>query len=428
MTAAALHLGQGSRGPSRMAGRFANRHALVAGATGTGKTTTLASMAEGFAAMGVPSLVLDVKGDLSGLLRANAGELWSPMGDTGRAARLDLWRMGPDLIARALDLSDAQSGALDVAFAVAEAESLPLATLADLRALLGRLVANARDYSATYGLVTPSSVAAVQRAALRLEREAREAFGVPALDVALCAHLDDDGRGLITVLQCDRLTRTPGLYGALCAFLLSDLYGRFPEVGDLDRPRLALFLDESHLIFSGAPPPLVAKLESIVRLIRSKGVALVFVTQSPADLPTGIAGQLQNRIQHGLRAVTAADARAVRAAADSLPRAPGFNAARAIESLGVGVALVSTVGADGVPLPVDVVRIARPAARLGPLDPSEAEAFYVAPPVVAAVVPVVAPSPVQWQPGPPRKRRPMLATLIWGVPIVVAFWTVCARL
>lgn len=371
MTGPAIALGQGQRGPVAIAGRYANRHALVAGATGTGKTTTLAALAEGFSRAGAPSLVVDVKGDLAGLVRANPGEVVDPFGIEGRPMRLDVWRMGADLITRALELSEAQAGALDVGFEVARLRGLPLRDLSDLRDLLGLLIRDADAISESVGLVTASSVAAVQRAALRLQRDAEGAFGAPFLDVAGFERQDAAGRGFISVLSAARLTRTPGLYGALCAHILSEIFDRFPEVGDLDRPRLAVFLDESHLIFDGAPVALTRRVESIVRLIRSRGVALVFVTQSPADLPPGIAAQLQNRIQHGLRGVTLADLRGIRAAADTLPRAEGLDAVRAIESLAIGQALVSVVGPGGVPSPVDVVQIRRPVSRLGPLTEGE---------------------------------------------------------
>lgn len=411
-------------------GRFANRHALVAGATGTGKSTTVATLAEGFAAIGTPSLVLDVKGDLAGLATANPTIRLDPFVN----ANLELWRLGPDLIARAMDLSDAQAGALDVAFAVQEAEGWPLSTLADLRALLQHLAAHTVTVSAAYGLVSASSIAAVQRAALRLERSASGAFGTAAIDMGAIYN----AKGMVHVLACDRITRTAGLYGALCAFILTDSYDRFPEVGDLDRPRLAIFLDESHLIFDGAPPALVRRLEQVVRLIRSKGVCLLFATQSPADLPAPIAGQLQNRIQHGLRGVTPADQRGIRAAADSMPSAPGIDAAGMIAKLGVGQALVSVVGPGGVPSPVQLVQVHRSRARLGPLPVSPIAAVEP----VAPVVPFSPPSPRSpayfpdagatlvdregEPPAPKSSGRIALDRLLIGIPIVLAFWWISA--
>lgn len=422
MRPATIPIGMGSRGPVAISGAYANRHALVTGATGTGKTYTLATMAEGFSRAGVPSIVVDVKGDLSGIVRGSPGGVVDPFGHDGRPARLDVSRMGPDLLTRALELSEAQSGALDVAFEVARLYDLRLSDLADLRDVLALLIRESVTISEAIGLVTRSSVSAVQRAALRLERDAADAFGSPALDVADLLQ----GNGQITVLAAARLIRTPGLYGALCAHILAEIFERFPEVGDRDRPRLAVFLDESHLIFDGAPPALTRRVESIVRLIRSRGVALVFVTQSPADLPPGIAGQLQNRIQHGLRGVTANDLRAIRAAADTLPRSPGLDVFRAIEGLGVGQALVSVVGPGGVPSPVDVVRVDAPAARLAPL--SEAERLAQGPaPKPPRVQVIAAPEPEPEAP-PPSSARIALRRLLIGIPIVLAFWAVAAML
>jgi DNA helicase HerA-like ATPase len=366
-----LALGHDATGRTvSLAAHFTNRHALVTGATGKGKSNTLAVMAESFSGAGVPSLVLDVKGDLIGLARSAPVCALDPF-DAATAARLDLYRLGPDLIGRALDLSDAQGGAVDVAFAFADSTGRRLASLEDLRDVLATMAADYRAISDTIGLVSPSSLAAVQRAALRLSRDAAPAFGRPGFDVSALERRTDDGRGVVSVMACSRLIRTPGLYGALCAFILSDLFDRLPEVGDLAAPRLAVFLDESHLIFEGAAPPLIRRIEQIVRLIRSKGVAVVMATQSPADLPAAIAGQLQNRIQHGLHGVTPADQRAIRAAADTMPVPHGFRAYEAIGSLGVGAALVSLVQSDGSPGVAAVVRINRARAELAPLRSGE---------------------------------------------------------
>lgn len=398
-----------------LSGRFANRHALITGATGKGKSNTVAIMAESFSRAGVPSLVLDAKGDLIGLARNNPVCALDPF-DHATAARLDLYRLGPDLISRALDLSDAQSGAVDVAFAFADATGRKLASLEDLRDVLATMGADHKAISAEHGLVSPASLAAVARAALRLSRDAANAFGRPGFDVASLERRDDNGAGVISVLACSRLILTPGLYGALCAFILSDLFERLPEVGDLAAPRLAVFLDESHLIFEGASPSLVRRIEQIVRLIRSKGVAVIMATQSPADLPAAIAGQLQNRIQHGLHGVTPADQRAIRAAADTMPTPKGLSAYHAIGSLGVGAALVSLVNDDGTPGLASVVRINRASAELSPLREGErASVAPIAPvdeaPIEAAPV-VEAVAPVQ---GPPRKRG-----LWWKAPLAMA--------
>lgn len=421
----ALPIGSGRNGVVSITGQYANRHALIAGATGTGKTTTLATMVESFSAVGTPALIMDVKGDLAGLARANPVDHLDPFTN----AQLDLWRLGPDLIARALDLSDAQAGTVEIVFAIADAESLPLSSLADLRDVLNRLAADPKRISAIYGLVSVASVAAVQRAVLRLEREAADAFGPAALDIANLEQRTVGGRGHIAVMSCDQLSRTPGLYAAMCAFILTDLYDRLPEVGDLAAPRLAVVLDEAHLIFDGAPAPLVRRLEGIVRLIRSKGVALVFATQAPSDLPSSIAGQLQNRIQHGLRGVTPADQRAIRAAADSLPRADDLDPATLIGTLGVGAALVSVVGPGGVPGPAELVQIKQSRARLGPLDAQER-------PVV--VKPVAWPSrrdvvssddwPVDVPPLPPRKPWSFWTVTFAGLMALFVFFVACGML
>ena len=314
--------------------RYANRHALVTGATGTGKTVTLAAMAEGLAGAGVRVLAIDAKGDLESL-----GRVLCPYGERGDRAPLDLYRMGPDLIARALDLSEAQAGALYVLFAMNEAEGLGLATLADLKRLCDIAAADLGRVSALYGLVSRPSLAAVQRAALRLDPGA---FGRPGFDVAKL------GQG-VTVWAASRMARNPALYGAAVAWLLLDLYDRAPEVGDRAAPLWAIVIDESHLIFEGTPPAIVRRLEAVARLIRSKGVALIWATQSPADLPANISGQCLTRIQHGLRAVTPLQARGVRAAAESMPQAEGFNAEAAIKSLAVGEALCSVPDGRGMP-------------------------------------------------------------------------------
>lgn len=310
--------------------RYANRHVLVTGATGTGKTVTLRTLAKGFKRAGVPVLMLDAKGDLSG--------------DRIETPRLDLYQLGPDLICRALELSEAQAGAIYVLFNMAESEGWPLATLDDLRTLCALAADRHKEVSARFGLVGVATLAAVQRAAVRLQREAAGAFQRPGFDVGKI------GQG-VTVLRADRLARSPAAYAALVSFVLLDLYQRAPEMGDTAKPRLAIVIDESHLVFTDAPPGLLRRLESVVRLIRSKGISLVFASQSPADLPTGISGQPATRIQHGLRGSTPAQVKAIRAAAESMPADAGFDAAAAIGRLGIGEALVSVPGPCGVPMP-----------------------------------------------------------------------------
>lgn len=391
--------------------KYANRHGLITGATGKGKSSTVATLSEGFSAAGVPSLVLDVKGDLAGLARCNPAALVDPFGATGRRVPLDLWRLGPDLIARALDLSEAQSGALDVAFTVAQARGLPLSDLSDLKALMAHCATDRETISADYGLVSQSSLAAVQRAALRLDRDGSAAFGSPGVDVA--SFMDS---AAIAVVDASHMIRTPGLYAAWVTFVLGDLFDRSPEVGDIDRPRMVAFVDEAHLIFEGAAPGLVRRLEMITRLIRSKGVGIYFASQSPADLPSSIAAQLQNRFQHGLHGVTPADQRAIRAAADTLPVAPGVRAYEAIGSLGVGAALVSLVGPDGTPGLATVCQINRPRADLRPLSPAERHAMGVRPWVKPEPAPLVEAVEVEHAAAPRPKRKGMW----WKVPLAVA--------
>jgi DNA helicase HerA-like ATPase len=367
-----LHIGTARDGPpvsvplSRL-----NRHALIAGATGTGKTTTAAAICERLADAGVPVLALDAKGDLEGLTRSRAGSVvLDPFGDRGKARPLDLELIGPDNLARALDLSDAQSGAVFVAFEAAARFGFSLSSLRDLDSVLKWCVQNAQAVAAEIGLISPASAAAVSRALLRLQRDAGDAFGVSAqgfrLDPFEAAQISG-----VTLLSCARLTHTPGLYGAAAAYILGRLFERAPEVGDTSRPALAVFFDESHLMFEGAPAAQIRRLEMAVRLIRSKGIACIFATQSPADLPPGIAGQLQTRIQHSLRAVTPAQRRGLEAAAESMPSAPGLDAAAELQRLPIGSALVSVPDAQGAPTPAAVVEIAPPRAQIGPLKDSE---------------------------------------------------------
>lgn len=347
-----------------------NRHILIAGATGTGKTTTAGAICERMAEAGILVLAIDAKGDLEGATRGGRGRVLDPFGERGLARPLDLELIGPDTLARALDLSDAQAGALFVAFRVAEIEGLPLSSLADLRDVLHFCNSNAASVADRVGLISPASAAAVGRALLRLELDAGAAFGVSPsshrLDPFEAAAL-----GGLTVLSCARLTRTPGLYGAMAAFVLTRLYEMAPEVGDLERPALAVMFDEAHLIFDGAPAAIVKRLEQAVRLIRSKGICCIFATQSPGDLPPAVAGQLQTRIQHGLRAVTPAQRMALKAAADSMPAAEGFDATAELQRLPIGSAIVSAAGVDGEPTLAQVVSIEAGRADLRPLRNDE---------------------------------------------------------
>ncbi len=343
---------------------------------------TLAALVEGLAGAGVPVLAIDAKGDLESL-----GRVVCPYGERGEPAPLDLFQLGPEIMARALDLSEAQSGVLYVLHDLARGEGRPLASLADLRALANYAAANARDVSTAYGLVSPASLAALQRGLLRLDAGA---FGRPGFDMA--------GRSGVTVYAAAKLARKPEQYAAAVAWLLLDLYERSPERGDLARPALAVVIDEAHLIFEGIPASLERRLASVARLIRSKGVALIWASQAPGDLPPAIAGQCLTRIQHGLRASTPAQLRDVKAAADSLPQpATGFDAVAAILALGVGQALVSLPDANGTPQPCQLVKIkpgnVKPRPRISPpgshfpaaappARPSKAEALpRISPPV-----------------------------------------------
>ena len=350
--------------------RYLTRHMLIAGATGTGKTTTAAAIIERMSVAGIPCLVLDAKGDLESLAIGTGG-LWDATGERGPIRRCDLYEMGPDLIARALDLSDAQAGALEIAYVYAETYGLPLHSLDDLKHVLSNVVANKTAVSEEIGLVTPASISAVQRALLRLNRAAPYAFGQPALDPRDAAERTPEGRGHVTVMRCAPLTEATGLYGAIVAHMLETLYRYCGELGDVDSPALAMLIDEAHLVFDGASPAIVRRIEKIVRLIRSKGIMLIFATQSPSDLPAAISGQLATRIQHGLRGATANQLKQIRAAADSMPTAKGFRAFDAIRELGIGQALVSVPGVGGVPTVAMVVNIMRGDVEARPLRGDE---------------------------------------------------------
>ena len=399
-----LLIGKGDTAQTLLA-RYANRHGLVAGATGTGKTVTLQVMAEGFSALGVPVFCADVKGDLSGLAAAGADNpklaeraaevgvsgyapaaqpvmFWDVFGEQGHPIRTTLSEMGPLLLARLLSLSDAQSGALAVAFKYADDQGLALLDLKDLTALLRHVAARSKVISAEYGLVSTASLAAIQRALLQLEQEGGAAlFGEPALELADLMRTDLSGRGIVNVLAADKLFMRPRLYATFLLFLLSELFESLPEVGDLDQPRLVFFFDEAHLLFKGAPKALVDKVEQVVRLIRSKGVGVYFVTQNPLDLPETVLGQLGNRVQHGLRAFTPRDQKAVRAAAETFRANPGVDVIEAITQMGVGEALVSTLQDKGIPSPVERAMIAPPRSRMGPLSPEERRAVIQRSPV-----------------------------------------------
>lgn len=377
----------------------ANRHGLIAGATGTGKTVTLQGMAESFSAAGVPVFVADVKGDLSGVsmagsptfkhadkLESRAKELgmgdyaysdnpvifWDLYGEQGHPIRTTISEMGPLLLSRLLDLNDTQEGVMQIIFRHADDEGMLLLDFEDLQAVLGWAANNAKEISGKYGNVTKASVGAIQRQLLSFESQgAANFFGEPALEIDDFLQCDDQGRGYVNVLAADKLMRSPKLYATFLLWLLAELFESLPEVGDPEKPKLVFFFDEAHLLFDDAPKALEDKIEQVVRLIRSKGVGVFFVTQNPIDIPEEVAGQLGNRVQHALRAFTPKDQRAIKAAAETFRINPDLDVEEAITQLRVGEALVSTLMENGAPSIVERTLIKPPRSRLGPVTPKE---------------------------------------------------------
>jgi DNA helicase HerA-like ATPase len=387
---------------------LANRHGLIAGATGTGKTVTLQVMAERFSAIGVPVFMADVKGDLTGIARpgtasprlrerlerlglpepAFAGApvtLWDVFGEKGHPLRATVSDMGPLLLARMLGLNETQEGVLNLVFRIADERGLLLLDAKDLRAMLQHVGENARDFTTAYGNVSSASIGAIQRALLTLDSQGADRFfGEPMLNIDDLLQTDGAGRGVVNILAADRLMNSPRLYAAFLLWLLSDLFERLPEVGDRDRPKLVFFFDEAHLLFSESPRALVEKVEQVVRLIRSKGVGVYFVTQNPLDVPDTVLGQLGNRVQHALRAFTPRDQKAVKSAASTLRPNPAFSAEAVITELGVGEALVSFLDEKGRPGMVERALVVPPGSRIGPVDDAERRAL-IAGSVVAGV-------------------------------------------
>ena len=385
--------------------RYANRHGLIAGATGTGKTLSLQVLAEGFSAIGVPVLAVDIKGDLSGIARAGIASdkiqsradragmpdwapqaspavFWDVYGRSGHPLRATVSDLGPLLLSRLLELSDVQASVLTLAFRYADDQGLLLLDLKDLRALLAQVAANAKSLGAEYGLVSAASVAAIQRSLLSLDGDRSQAFfGEPALDMHDLLRVDAQNRGLVHLLAADQLFQQPRLYAAVMLWLLGELYEHLPEAGDAAQPKLVVFIDEAHLLFKDASRALVDKVEQVIRLIRSKGVGIYFVTQNPLDLPDTVLGQLGNRIQHALRAFTPRDQKAVRAAAETFRANPAFDVAEAITQLGVGEALVSTLGEGGVPGIVERTMIRPPRSSIGAIDEAARAALIAASPL-----------------------------------------------
>jgi DNA helicase HerA-like ATPase len=375
--------------------KFGNRHGLIAGATGTGKTVTLMTLAESFSRIGVPVFLADVKGDVAGLAAAGAmndriqqrlaamGQpeyrneaapvvLWDLYGKHGHPVRTTVSEMGPTLLGRILELNDTQSGVLDIVFKLADDRGLLLLDLEDLRALLALVAEERKDISTRYGLVSTQSIGAIQRALLRLEQEGAEMFfGEPALELNDLMRTTTDGRGVVNILAADQLILKPKLYSSFLLWLLSELFENLPEVGDLDKPKLVFIFDEAHLLFEDAPPALQQRIEQVVRIIRSKGVGVYFCSQFPDDVPDEILGQLGNRFQHALRAFTPRDQKAVKTAAQTFVANPALDVAKAIAELGTGEALVSTLQDKGIPMPVERTLIAPPRCRMGAITDAE---------------------------------------------------------
>ncbi|MBX9675367.1 MAG: DUF853 domain-containing protein [Methylotenera sp.] len=375
--------------------KMANRHGLIAGATGTGKTVTLQTLAEGFSAIGIPVFMADVKGDLAGMSQAGGGNarvdarvaqlgmegfkpqastvtLWDVFGEKGHPVRTTIAEMGPLLLARLLNLNDVQAGVINAIFKIADDKGWLLLDLKDLRAMSQHAAENAAEYQTSYGNISAASVGALQRSLLQLETEGGDLlFGEPALNLDDLIQTDSLGRGVINILASDKLYNSPRVYATLLLWLLSELFEKLPEVGDLDKPKLVFFFDEAHLLFTDAPPALLQKIEQVVRLIRSKGVGVYFVSQNPLDIPDIVLGQLGNRVQHALRAFTPRDQKAVKSAAETFRSNPKVDVATAITELGVGEALVSFLDEKGIPSPVERALVCPPQSRIGAITDAE---------------------------------------------------------
>ena len=375
--------------------KMANRHGLIAGATGTGKTVTLQTLAEGFSALGVPVFMADVKGDLSGMSQAGGGNpkvdarvallgltdfkpqaspvtFWDVFGKKGHPVRTTVAEMGPLLLARMLNLNDVQSGVINSIFKIADDKGWLLLDLKDLRAMSRHAAEHSTEYQTEYGNISAASVGALQRSLLQLETEGGDLlFGEPAMNLDDLMQTDSQGRGVINILASDQLFNSPRVYATLLLWLLSELFEKLPEVGDLEKPKLVFFFDEAHLLFSDAPQALLQKIEQVVRLIRSKGVGIYFVSQNPLDIPDIVLGQLGNRVQHALRAFTPRDQKAVKSAAETFRVNPKVDVATAITELGVGEALVSFLDAKGIPTPVERAFVCPPQSRIGSASDAE---------------------------------------------------------
>jgi uncharacterized protein len=383
---------------------LANRHGLVTGATGTGKTVSLQVMAEGFARAGVPIFAADIKGDLSGISEVGEAKdfivkrasdmglgfqpdqfstiFWDVFGEQGHPVRATVSEMGPLLLSRMMDLNDVQEGVLNIAFKVADEQGLLLLDMKDLRAILSFIAEHAAELTTEYGNVSKQTVGTIQRQLLVLENQGgARFFGEPALALKDFMRTDSDGRGMVNILVADKLMQSPRLYATFLLWMLSELFEELPEAGDLPKPKLVFFFDEAHLLFNDAPKPLMDKIEQVVRLIRSKGVGVYFVTQNPIDVPDKVLAQLGNRVQHALRAFTPRDQKAVAAAAETFRPNPKLDTAQVIMEMGKGEALVSFLEGNGTPAMVERVMIRPPSARIGPITPEERKAIMDKSPV-----------------------------------------------
>ncbi len=378
----------------RLLPALANRHGLITGATGTGKTVTLQTLAEGFASIGVPVFMADVKGDLAGMAKAGGGNakvaerakllgleltyqassvvLWDVFGKSGHPVRATVSDMGPLLLGRMLGLNETQEGVLNLVFRIADEQGLLLLDSKDLRSMLQFVGDNAKEFTTGYGNISAASVGAIQRGLLALDNQgAAQFFGEPMLDIADLMQTDAKGRGVVNILAADQLLNSPKLYSTFLLWMLAELFEQLPEVGDPEKPKVVFFFDEAHLLFDEAPKVLLDKIEQMVRLIRSKGVGVFFVTQNPLDVPESVLGQLGNRVQHALRAFTPRDQKAVRSAAETLRPNPKLKAEQVITELGVGEALVSFLDEKGRPSIVERAFVVPPASRLGPINDAE---------------------------------------------------------
>lgn len=379
--------------------QFANRHGCITGATGTGKTVTLQVLAEAFSRLGTPVFMADVKGDFTGISQAASPNpkleqrltslglpepqwggcpvtLWDLFGEQGHPVRATVSDMGPLLLSRMLELNDTQEGILNLVFRLADDEGMLILDLKDLRSMLHHVAERAAELRLRYGNVSSASIGAIQRSLLRLETQgADHFFGEPMLDVFDLMRVNAKGQGVVNVLAADRLMQSPRLYAVFLLWLLSSIYEQLPEVGDLDKPKFVFFFDEAHVLFRNAPPALLEKIEQVVRLVRSKGVGIYFITQNPLDIPDTVLGQLGNRVQHALRAYTPRDQKAVRTAAQTMRPNPGLNIEQAITELGVGEALVSTLDSKGRPNLTERVWMLAPGSRIGPASAAELQAI-----------------------------------------------------